>query len=1121
MPAHHSSGDRRLLVIASQCEAFGEDLHLSALEVTAKVLHAAMLDPLKGACEPALPEREDRCLVLNPSAEEAKNVLSAAYKRTAADRARLVLSILGHGDFDEDGAFYFLLADSPLKEHDPEFDVALNLVERLRKARGAYEGLTGLIVLVDACYSGVALDEAVDRLVARRPADWGCELITASGDRPAWDACFTKTVAATIDGGMKGRYAENIYCRDAQAAAHTTCTKQRSRRLNVDDVGTDLWLAKNVALTPTRAPWLSTEVSGEIERLTAHFQPVPELSQLVARLGSESPLALVGDAGTGKSALVAALARPDRAPGVVREGLLDAIAFVGAATTPEGLSDLLASQLATRLEGLPAFEKALERRTPPDEWASLTAIEQRVVRPLVDFSPERPVVVAIDGLDRIPEGVRPAIQEAISALGRCAHIRLVVSARRGYWLPPDASVIGLSSAPPKTIARFLAEASPAIETAQAERLGAASEGNWLLARLMAEIPAIDEAALPAGQDAVSSRYDALLDDLIARGLDWDAQLRPLLTVLAAAGSGAVLPIDLLQYAVGRLGPGDLSGLQEVLSRAQPVLARGQPGTPDERLGLFHQSLVDYLADASGAHPVDVDAGHRAILEAIGALAAADVAAVTPCARYALATEAEHLWALGQYERATEARRARKFATPKENLEAWQQWLGRAAAILNPTHPAVLAARHGVAYWTGESGDPARGRELCRGLLDNFERAIGSEDVGTLTLRRNLVHFTDLAGSSKGAAELAAPLLKDCQRAIGPEDRLTLVVQGDLASSLGDAGQPAAARDLLADIVAIRTRVLGSTHPDVLDGRAEHARFVAEAGEPAAARDAFEVLVHDNERVRGADHPETLRARANLAVSTGDGGEPAAARDAFEVLVQDFERVLGADHPDTLTARAQHARFVAEAGEPAAACDAFEVLVHDNERVLGADHPDTLTARANLAASTGDGGEPAAARDAFEVLVQDFERVLGADHPFTLTARAEHARFVAEAGETAAARDAFEVLVHDNERVLGADHPDTLTARANLAASTGDGGEPAAARDAFEVLVQDFERVLGADHPKTLTARAEHARFVAEAGETAAARDAFEVLVQDFERVLGADHPFTLTARANLAAWTHR
>lgn len=230
----------------------------------------------------------------------------------------------------------------------------------------------------------------------------------------------------------------------------------------------------------------------------------------------------------------------------------------------------------------------------------------------------------------------------------------------------------------------------------------------------------------------------------------------------------------------------------------------------------------------------------------------------------------------------------------------------------PGHPDTLAARHQLARWTGEAGDPAAARDQHAALLSEEERVLGPEDPRILHTRGGLAYWTREAGDVAAARDQYAALLAAEQRALGPEDPETLTTHGNLAVLTGQAGDAAAARDQYAALLRVEKRVLGPEHPKTLIARGNLAHWTRKAGDAAAARDQLTALLPVAERVLGPEHPTTLTTRANLADSTGDAGDPVAARDQYAALLPVAERVLGPEHPNTLTIGNNHAYWTERA-----------------------------------------------------------------------------------------------------------------------------------------------------------------------------------------------------------------
>ncbi len=278
----------------------------------------------------------------------------------------------------------------------------------------------------------------------------------------------------------------------------------------------------------------------------------------------------------------------------------------------------------------------------------------------------------------------------------------------------------------------------------------------------------------------------------------------------------------------------------------------------------------------------------------------------------------------------------------------QQILEAREAKLGAEHPRALAARAGLAHWTGQAGEAAAARDQYVALLPVFERVLGAEHPETLTIYDDLANWTGHAGDAAAARDQYPALLPVLERVLGAEHARTLTARGHFANWTGKAGDAVTARDQFAALVPVRERVSGAEHLRTLDACADLANWTGEGGDAAAARDQFAALVPVRERVFGAEHPRTLITRADLAYWTGEAGDPVAARDQYAALRPVFERVLGAEHPRTLDVRGHLANWTGKAGDAAAARDQFAVLVPVRERVSSAEHLRTLDASASLA-----------------------------------------------------------------------------------------------------------------------------------------------------------------------------
>ena len=383
-------------------------------------------------------------------------------------------------------------------------------------------------------------------------------------------------------------------------------------------------------------------------------------------------------------------------------------------------------------------------------------------------------------------------------------------------------------------------------------------------------------ALPA--DLAGLYAESLLRTGAGVSTRWRDEFRPVLGVLAAAGVGPILPLPLLCAASARLGgPARPFRVRDVLVDLRGLVVRTRPGTDDEHVGLFHQTLADYLLDpTSDPFGIDPQEPHRALAEAIAELAPASAHdANDPLHRYAAAREAVHRWALGEYGRVVECLSLRESVIPAENLRQWRSWGTQMEAVLGRDHPDTLATRSNIAGWTGEAGDAAGALRLLRELLPDMERVLGRDHPDTLATRSNIAGWTGEAGDAAGALRLLRELLPDMERVLGRDHPETLSTRRDIARWAGEAGDvprpcgccASCSRTWSAPTARSPHHACDPQQPGPLDrrggGRIRGMRLL-----PSCCPTRSAVL--------GRDHPDTLRTRSNIARWTGEAGDVSGA-----------------------------------------------------------------------------------------------------------------------------------------------------------------------------------------------------------------------------------------------------
>src|SRR5258705_4736214 len=96
----------------------------------------------------------------------------------------------------------------------------------------------------------------------------------------------------------------------------------------------------------------------------------------------------------------------------------------------------------------------------------------------------------------------------------------------------------------------------------------------------------------------------------------------MLSVIAAAGAQAVLPIRLLARVSGggdRGGP--MSRIRNAVVKCGALISRGKPGTDHETLGISHLALLEPVSNYARQCGYDPSDAHQAIIDTCQRLAA--------------------------------------------------------------------------------------------------------------------------------------------------------------------------------------------------------------------------------------------------------------------------------------------------------------------------------------------------------------------------------------------------------------------------------------------------------------------------------------------------------------------
>ncbi|MFI0968245.1 tetratricopeptide repeat protein [Streptomyces sp. NPDC021080] len=960
------------LVVASQCEAMGQELKLLAR--AARELDTMLRDPRRGECSAALPNGHS--LLLNQDAGTTMTAVADASEK--ARNGLLILAWIGHGMVRNDDFYVLPSGSDPARLGFPQGG-PYHLPHQLKELLTARPCLS-MILLIDACMAGAGAVQAatewmgLDNDLRRR-----FQILSATNmNEAAYDCAFSRAISTLLRTGHIA-LDDHLVCGDLKRASERATRVQQPSLFALDGAkdGPDLWVAHNAARLHQTGSLPAFQLADGWEglrRSLRHFYPTPSLETIVAASRTHRSVVVRGLAGFGKTTLMGALTRSEVAPGVVPDSFVHALRLLKRYETSGRVAEAISDQLSVTVPSFPRAKQAFENSVPSSEREQMPMADQHLLKPLRHLPAHTVVRIVFDGFDQLDEVPARDLGDLLQRLQQPwqegADVRVVVSSRPDAAPPLAECEILVDVAPESELRAYLTERC--VPQQLCEEVLAGSDGSWLVASLLADhvrdTPGLLPHEIPSGLAAV---YRGIFDHALDGGAIWDKAGSPVkaaFTVLTAAGPGAVLPEPLLLDASARLSAPTLGEgrLQECLEPLRRYVARApasQNTSSTMLYGLFHQSVADYLTGTLKGGPssyrVDATAGHRALAEAIASLAPADERtpdnAREPLQDYAERAEPDHLWRCGSYEQVLRSLETRPSVIPAENLERWERWHHEFADHFGSDHPYTLTAQHEVADNTGAKGELGRAVEMFTTLLPVRMRVLGPDHPATLTTRGSLAHWTALNGQVADALELFTRLLRDCTRVLGHDHPDTLTARHDIAALIGMKGEPNHALELLTELLPERLKVLGPDHWDTLATRHEIASWTARSGNPERAVEILSELVPDYTRALGPDHPNTLIARGSYAAWTSKSGHHQRALKLLTELLLDRMSVLGPDNPETLVTRYNIAAVTYELGDCEKAVTLWREVLPDFVRVLGGDHPRTQVVRQRLDGTGHDGG----------------------------------------------------------------------------------------------------------------------------------------------------------------------
>eukprot|EP01105_Mastigella_eilhardi_P013589 TRINITY_DN3099_c0_g1_i3.p1 TRINITY_DN3099_c0_g1~~TRINITY_DN3099_c0_g1_i3.p1 ORF type:complete len:1200 (+),score=287.12 TRINITY_DN3099_c0_g1_i3:441-4040(+) len=271
-------------------------------------------------------------------------------------------------------------------------------------------------------------------------------------------------------------------------------------------------------------------------------------------------------------------------------------------------------------------------------------------------------------------------------------------------------------------------------------------------------------------------------------------------------------------------------------------------------------------------------------------------------------------------------------------------------------------------------------------LHSFERAVATREVllgpCSFVLAESLNNVANVYRKMGKYTEAEPRYLRACtlrEMAHGKGHISVADSYDSIGSLYQDQCKNALAEQFFSDALATRQSLLGTRHPDVAMTLTHMASLYVDLSKYDTAETLLNRALEIYNTLFGACHPDVARTRNLLGGVCMERGQYAAAEEHYHAALAVRERILGPGHPDVALTLNDLAVLRSRQGDGAAAEQLYRRALDARKHTFGSRHPDTAQSQNNLAALLAEKGALAEADALLAGSLATFVSLFGPDH----------------------------------------------------------------------------------------------------------------------------------------------
>ena len=417
------------------------------------------------------------------------------------------------------------------------------------------------------------------------------------------------------------------------------------------------------------------------------------------------------------------------------------------------------------------------------------------------------------------------------------------------------------------------------------------------------------------------------------------------------------------------------------------------------------------------------------------------------------------------------------------------------------------------YWV-DIGDI---KQIGKPYLDSFNNwSDNSELIDTQIsfAANNLACFLSFELSIHTEAEsLFGLALKIDEMSYGPNHSLVAIILNNLAVMLKQINRLKEAEPIYERALKIDEKNFGLDHPKVAIRLNNLAQLLKATNRLKEAEPLMQRALKIDEKSFGPDHPNVATDLNNLAQLLQNANNMKEAETLYERALKIDEKYFGLDHPKVARDLINLGTLLQDTNRLKEAEPLMERALRIDEKSFGPDHPNVAINLNNLAmllkaTSSLNKAEPLMGR-----ALKINETSYGPDHPMVAISLNNLAQLLYDTKRLKEAEPLMERALKIDEKSYGPDHPKVAIRMNNLALLLQDTNRLKEAESLFEQALKIDEKSYGMDHPLVAIRLNNLAMLLKETNRLEEAqplaKKALEILT-NFSQSTGRLHPNLLT-----------